>query len=290
MKYHMPTQTVSIPGLHGLRNRLAPVAGAMLMLALGSFALSDPVTLAVRVDQPGPRIDPIFYGLMTEEINYSYDGGLYGELIRNRIFQDRPIAPRGARGGAAPPAGAQGAAPAQPPAGSNPAVAKNPNLINWWLVTSDGAAGDMDIDTDYPVNTTALKNSLRLDIKSAGAGRRVGIANDGYWGIPVRPNITYTASFYVRSGRDFQGPLTVSLEGNSGTVYASGQVRAVTGTWPRIAKEAKGEVLSAEPAAMNSVAESVKVAPRPITITNAGPSFTHELPQHSVTVLRLKTR
>jgi len=25
--------------------------------------------------------------LMTEEINHSYDGGLYAELIRNRIFK-----------------------------------------------------------------------------------------------------------------------------------------------------------------------------------------------------------
>jgi len=41
---------------------------------------------------------------------------------------------------------------------------------------------------------------------------------------------------------------------------------------------------------MNSVAEPTKVAPKPITITNAGISFTHELPAHSVTVLRLKTR
>ncbi len=229
----MPTQTVSIRGSHRLRSRLAPVAGVMLMLALGSFALSDPVTLTVRVDQPGPKIDPIFYGLMTEEINYSYDGGLYGELIRNRIFQDRPIVPRGARGGATSPAGAQGAAPAPLPPGSNPAVAKNPNLINWWLVTSNGAAGDIDIDANYPVNTIALKNSLRLDIMSVAAGQRVGVANDGYWGIPVKPNTTYTASFYARAGQGFQGPLTVAIEGNNGTVYASGEVRAVTGTWKK---------------------------------------------------------
>ena len=58
----------------------------------------------------------------------------------------------------------------------------------------------------------------------------------------------------------------------------------------KIAKEAKGEVLAAEPGAMNSVAEPMKVAPKPITITNAGTSFTLELPAHSVTVLRLKTR
>ena len=24
---------------------------------------------------------PLFYGLMTEEINYAYDGGLYAELV-----------------------------------------------------------------------------------------------------------------------------------------------------------------------------------------------------------------
>ena len=35
----------------------------------------------------------MLYGLMTEEINYSYDGGLYGELIRNRVFKDDPANP-----------------------------------------------------------------------------------------------------------------------------------------------------------------------------------------------------
>ncbi len=42
----------------------------------------------MQVDQPGVKISPMLYGLMTEEINHSYDGGLYGELVQNRIFQD----------------------------------------------------------------------------------------------------------------------------------------------------------------------------------------------------------
>jgi alpha-N-arabinofuranosidase len=201
-----------------MRRLLAPIAGAMLALGLESFALPDPATLTVRVDQPGQKIAPIFYGLMTEEINYSYDGGLYGELIRNRIFQDQPIVQggRGARGGA-----------------TNPAVEKNPNLIDWWLVTSNGAAGDIDIDTKDPVNTIALKNSLRLDIGSTGAGRRVGVANDGYWGIPVRPNTTYTASFYAKASQGFHGPLTAAIEDSNGKIYASGEVRALTRAWKK---------------------------------------------------------
>jgi alpha-N-arabinofuranosidase len=49
-------------------------------------------------------------------------------------------------------------------------------------------------------------------------------------------------------------------------------------------------MLTAEPVAMNSVTEPNRVAPKPITIGNAGSRFTHELPAHSVTMIRLKTR
>ena len=207
--------------------------GSVATSPQASAAAQSPVALVVNVDQPGARLDPIFYGLMTEEINYSYDGGLYAELIRNRIFQDRPIAPRG-RGRSG-----RGAEPAS----ANPAVAKNPNLINWWLVETSGASGEIDIDTADPVNTTALKNSLRLDIKSVAAGQRVGVANDGYWGIPVRPHTAYTASFYARASQGFSGPLTVAIEGNDGKLYASGQVPRLTTAWRKyIVKLRTGKV------------------------------------------------
>ncbi|MBC7783478.1 MAG: alpha-N-arabinofuranosidase [Burkholderiales bacterium] len=58
----------------------------------------------------------------------------------------------------------------------------------------------------------------------------------------------------------------------------------------KILPQASGEVLTAEPAAMNSVAEQTKVAPKAITVNNAGPKFSHDLPAHSVSLLRLKTR
>lgn len=37
----------------------------------------------------------MLYGLMTEEINPSHDGGLYAELIRNRILKENPAKPEG---------------------------------------------------------------------------------------------------------------------------------------------------------------------------------------------------
>jgi alpha-N-arabinofuranosidase len=36
----------------------------------------------------------MLYGLMTEEINFAYEGGLYGELIRNRSFKADAVVPR----------------------------------------------------------------------------------------------------------------------------------------------------------------------------------------------------
>ena len=43
-------------------------------------------SLSIQVDHPTAKVDPMFYGLMTEEINFSYDGGLYAELIRDRVM------------------------------------------------------------------------------------------------------------------------------------------------------------------------------------------------------------
>ncbi len=53
-----------------------------------SFAQLPPAGLTIQMDQPAHAVSPTLYGLMTEEINYSYDGGLYAEMVRNRTFQD----------------------------------------------------------------------------------------------------------------------------------------------------------------------------------------------------------
>ena len=52
------------------------------------MAQSATVTLNIQLDKPLHAVSPTLYGLMTEEINYSYDGGLYAEMVRNRTFQD----------------------------------------------------------------------------------------------------------------------------------------------------------------------------------------------------------
>jgi alpha-N-arabinofuranosidase len=194
----------------GVLSGLTALGAGLIFISQASAA--DPGKIVVQVDKPGAQISPSFYGLMTEEINYSYDGGLYGELIQNRVFKNSG---RGRRGG-----GGDGA----------PA----PTIAHWSVVTSDGAQGAYSLDTTDPVNTNALTTSLKLNIATVPAGGRVGVANDGYWGIPAYSNTTYTASFYAKASDGFSGPLKVTIESSDGaTNYASATVSGIGAAWKK---------------------------------------------------------
>jgi alpha-N-arabinofuranosidase len=152
-------------------------------------------SLTIQVDHATAKVSPMLYGLMTEEINYSYDGGLYGELVHDRAI--------GAGRG---------------------------NLTHWTIVERGNSAVSVSLDeTTGP--STALPRSLKVAVSAATKAAPAGVQNDGFWGIPVRPHTTYTGSFYAKS--DHPGvPVTVSLVNDqTGMVAASATVTGVTGDW-----------------------------------------------------------
>ena len=160
----------------------------------------EPATLEIDAAHSGPRVNPAFYGLMIEEINHSLDGGLYGELIQNRVFTNSPTTP-----------------------------------VHWSFVHDNGGDGSIALDTSQPVEDTALTTSLRVDVNQGqNQDQRVGAANDGYWGIPVKPLTTYRASFWAKADANFSGPLTLDIETSDGTVvYAQAQVPEITTNWAK---------------------------------------------------------
>jgi len=170
----------------------------LLPLVAASFSFSHADTITISADKPGVKIDPMFYGLMTEEINYSYQGGLYAELIQNRDFKDD----------------------------------SGPTTDHWSMDLGNGATGTMNLDAENPVNTVALITSLKLDATTASKSAPVGIANDGYWGIPVKPGTTYHASFYARSAGAFSGPVTVSIQSADGSkTFATADINGLGAGW-----------------------------------------------------------
>ena len=46
--------------------------------------------VTVEAAKPGSAIQPTMYGIFFEDINYAADGGLYGELVKNRSFEFSP--------------------------------------------------------------------------------------------------------------------------------------------------------------------------------------------------------
>src|SRR6266545_2342281 len=99
----------------------------LLYVAVTSTRAAGP-TIAIDAASPAGNVSRLFYGLMTEEINHAYDGGLYAELVQNRAFLDDAAAP-----------------------------------AHWAVVQSDGAAATIALDRTEPPNAT-IGTSLRLEV------------------------------------------------------------------------------------------------------------------------------
>jgi alpha-N-arabinofuranosidase len=195
-----------------MSNRILAISATLLLSAFavtGARAQSA-AELKIQVNQVKSPVSPTLYGLMTEEINYSYDGGLYAELIHNRTF-------RGDWTG----------------------------ILNWYLVEQGSASVKMKRDaSDGP--SAALHSSLKLEVTKADAKNRAGLLNEGYWGIGVHPNTTYKGSFYAKGASGEPLAVTAALVANqTGKTLASATVSVAGAEW----KQYKFELKTAQVAA-----------------------------------------
>src|SRR4051795_7669870 len=96
----------------------------VLVLGLTTTRAAGP-GITIDTGSPSGKVSPLFYGLMTEEINHAYDGGLYAELVRNRAFLDDAA-----------------------------------TAAHWSAVDSVGAAAAIALDPSQPLNA-AIPTSVR---------------------------------------------------------------------------------------------------------------------------------
>jgi len=171
-------------------------AASFLAVLVSSMSLvAQTPTLTIQVDRPTAKVSPTLYGLMTEEINHSYDGGIYAELVRDRMV--------GSGWG---------------------------SLLYWPIVQRGDSQASVSADlTTGP--SPAITHSIKVTVAKAGPGSPAGVENGGYWGIAVRPHTTYSGSFWAKT--DAPGlAVAIALEnGQTGAVAASAAVRGITGEW-----------------------------------------------------------
>ncbi|HKD04827.1 MAG TPA: alpha-L-arabinofuranosidase C-terminal domain-containing protein [Bryobacteraceae bacterium] len=179
-----------------------------LLIGLCASALLQaqaPANLTIELNRSKAPVSPTLYGLMTEEINYSYDGGLYAELIRNRTFRSDWT-----------------------------------GILNWFLIEKGASSAKVTVDSNTGPSG-ALPTSAKLEVTKADANSPAGLLNEGYWGFAARPNTRYTGSFFAKSDSESQLPVKIALVSDqSGKVLANASA-VVTGTaW----KEYKFELQS----------------------------------------------
>jgi alpha-N-arabinofuranosidase len=170
----------------------------LICLATTLTAAAANPTFTVDAGHPAGKVSPKLYGLMTEEINHSYDGGLYAELIRNRAFLDSANTP-----------------------------------AHWSALPNNDAVTTIALDPTNAFNNK-LTMSLRLTVTQATKDHPAGVANDGYWGIPVQPDTRYRVSLLARAESEFTGPVTVAIVSEDGkTVYAADTFSGLTTGWKK---------------------------------------------------------
>src|SRR5450631_3857825 len=173
---------------------------AILLILAISVAFHSPAAPTFTVDASHTigNVSPRLYGLMTEEINHSYDGGLYAELIQNRAFLDNATTP-----------------------------------VHWSVVNDNDAVATIALDPTNSFNDK-LTTSLRLTVTKAAKDQPAGVANSGYWGIPVLPKTSYHATILARADSNFSRPVTVAIVSDDGKkVYAKENFSGLTADWKK---------------------------------------------------------
>jgi alpha-N-arabinofuranosidase len=176
------------------------VLAPMLFAVVPLVAIAQgTATLTIDTAKPVAKVSPTLYGIMTEEINYSYDGGLYAELVSNRTFQ----------------------------------TMRGPNLERWTLTQNGDSRAAIEIDkTTGP--SAAIPHSLKFTAASADPQSEAGFYNTGYWGMALHPSTSYQGSFYAKADSAAIGALTIRLVNDkTGAVAASTMVPSLGGSWQR---------------------------------------------------------
>jgi alpha-N-arabinofuranosidase len=121
----------------------------------------DVKTISILVDKPTVKVPPTMWGIFFEDINFSADGGLYAELVKNRSFEF--LKP----------------------------------LMGWKEVKGDGGSGNILIINRGEANANNPRFG-RVTVK--GASGYYGLENEGFRGMGIEKGKQYNFSILARKG------------------------------------------------------------------------------------------
>ncbi|EKU89619.1 hypothetical protein HMPREF9447_03057 [Bacteroides oleiciplenus YIT 12058] len=181
--------------------------------------------IIVDVQKRGHAIPPSFYGIFFEEINHAGDGGLYGELVQNRSFEDLEM-------------------PEEWYVEDKRLHAKevihhftgeiddrtfiwpSSPVPSWSLQVSATSSARMSLTKERPKFETAPTN-LKVVIDKVGAPIR--LVNDGFWGMGICLGQNYQLRTIIRTSKEYKGTVLAKLLSAEGKIIAMAQLNVPSG-------------------------------------------------------------
>ncbi|HEX8460037.1 MAG TPA: carbohydrate binding domain-containing protein, partial [Segetibacter sp.] len=158
----------------------------------GLFAQSNK-NIIVKANQPAATIQPTMYGIFFEDINFGADGGLYGELVKNRSFEF-----------------------------STP-------LMGWKVLKTPNDSSSIlfvNVGSKSPSNT----RYANITVNQRGG---LGISNEGYRGMGVKQGVQYNFSLFARNGGQGEVSVKVELIGAKGEKIGTANLSGFTNAWAK---------------------------------------------------------
>ncbi len=181
------------------------------------------------------KVSADLHGIFFEEISHGGEGGLYGELIQNRGFEESrlPLSTTVNNGFLIPERTPHFSLPKNGISDWKMEWPVKSEWPAWSTVTNNLLDITLAITQKNPLNN-ATPNSLQVNINAHNKNGKNNVVNDGFWGINVIKNDTYNFSFYARTNSKYKGALTVSLQSANGTILAIDKIPFASGAaWKR---------------------------------------------------------
>ncbi len=178
-------------------------------IVLFGLCLLFTATTTAQNIRGGKKISTDLFGLFFEDINYSADGGLYAELIRNRSFE------------------------------YNPTEQREWNPFSFWEYISPGFSyGRISVETSSPVHPNN-PHYIVLDVEHVGHEEKytgesgVGIKNSGFDGIVIRKGEKYNFSMFARQPSSSPVSIKISLQDPKGRILAENTFSTSSNEWAK---------------------------------------------------------
>ena len=151
--------------------------------------------LVVQADRPTTDISPYMWGLFFEDINFAADGGIYGELVKNRSFEFQ-----------------------------------HP-LTGWRTINEDNREAKLLAHNLDPDNGVYRPRYIRLESPKSDA--LFGSSNEGFRGMGVRKDIRYNVAIKAKKVEG-DVELLIQLEDRNKVIIGSSSIKGFTGEWQNL--------------------------------------------------------